>query len=102
MTRVRKNRNLFDMARQRHRGGALEGCKNSSSKRIVLVRRDNNKVLVDINKKGGRNRPAINLKHLNQFIPYQYFKMEGMFCLREMLQKDYFMCKPDMKDAYFQ
>ena len=39
------------MAHQRHQGQALEGCKNSSSKRIVLVRRGNNKVLVDINKR---------------------------------------------------
>ena len=37
------------MTRQRHRGGALEDRKNSSSKRIVLVQRDNNKVLVDKN-----------------------------------------------------
>ena len=50
MTRVRENRNLFDVALQRHRGGTLEGLKNSSSKRIVLVKQGKNKVLVDINK----------------------------------------------------
>ena len=54
-----------------------------------------------LGKKGGGNRPVINLKRLNQFIPYQHFKMEGLFCLREMLRKDDFMCKLDMKDAYF-
>ena len=54
-----------------------------------------------VGKKGGVNRPVINLRHLNQFIPYQHFKMESLFCLREMLQKDDFMCKLDMKDAYF-
>ena len=54
-----------------------------------------------VGKKGGVNRPVINLRHLNQFIPYQHFKMESLFCLREMLQKDHFMCKLDMKDAYF-
>ena len=237
VTRVRKNRSPFDMARQRHRGGGLEGSKNSSSKRIVLVQRDNNKVSVDINKeavaadkvkankketffkisfphltptselenvhpltrklisarevpklilagrlkhfeeawkiltkdseilelvegykvpfnknpvqqkipetthtnldqrhqvqvekdnmlekgaicqtshlkeeflsnvflvekKGRGNHPAINLKHLNQFIPYQHFRMEGLFCLREMLQKDDFMCKLDIKHIF--
>ena len=26
------------------------------------------------------NRPVINLKHLNQFIPYQHFKMESLHC----------------------
>ena len=54
-----------------------------------------------VGKKGGGSRPVINLKHLNQFIPYQHFKTEGLFCLREMLQKDDFMCKLDMKDTYF-
>ena len=54
-----------------------------------------------VGKKDKRKRPVINFKHLNQFIPYQHFKMEGLLCLREMLQKDDFMWKLDMKDAYF-
>ena len=40
----------FHMAHQRHQGQALEGCKYSSSKGIVLVRHGNNKVLMEINK----------------------------------------------------
>ena len=47
-----------------------------------------------ISKKGGGNRPDINLKDLNRFIPYKHFKMEG-------LQKGDYMCKIDLKDAYF-
>ena len=43
-----------------------------------------------VGKKNGGNRPVINLKHLNQFIPYQHFKLEDLFHLREMLQKDDF------------
>ena len=39
-------------------------------------------------KKDRENRPVINLKHLNQFIPYQHFKIEGLFYRREMLRKD--------------
>ena len=31
--------------------------------------------------KGRGNQPIINLKHLNQSIPYQHFKMEGLHCL---------------------
>ena len=50
LTRVKKNRSPFDLARLIHRGGALEGRKNSSSKRIALVQRDKNKVSVDISK----------------------------------------------------
>ena len=54
-----------------------------------------------VEKKGWGNRPVINLKYLNQFIPHQNFKMEGWLCLREILQMDDFMCKLDMKDAFF-
>ena len=34
-------------------------------------------------------RPVVNLRYINQFIPYQHFKMKGLFCLRELLQGDY-------------
>jgi len=42
--------------------------------------------------KKGENkfRPIINLKHLNQYMPYIHFKMEGMKDVRDMLnQGDY-------------
>ena len=31
-----------------------------------------------LSKKDGGNRPAINLKHMNNFISYQHVKMEGL------------------------
>ena len=40
-----------------------------------------------VGKKDEGNRPVVNLRYLNQFIPYQHFKMEGLFCLRELLQE---------------
>ena len=43
----------------------------------------------------------VNLRFLNKFILYQNFKMEGFFCLRELLQEEDYICKLDMKDAYF-
>ena len=50
-----------------------------------------------IPKKNSGHRPVINLKKLNCHIPYFFFfKMEGLFLLKE----DY-MCKIDLKDAYF-
>ena len=49
----------------------------------------------------GGNRPVVNLKYLNQFIPYQLFKMKSLFCLRKLLQEADYMCKLDMKDAHF-
>ena len=54
-----------------------------------------------VKKKDGGNRPVINLKQLNAFIPYQHFKMEGLHLLKEMMQEKDYMCKIDLKDAYF-
>ena len=43
----------------------------------------------------------INLKQLNVYIPYCNFKMEGLQNLKYMLQKEDYMCKLDLEDAYF-
>ena len=43
----------------------------------------------------------INLKKLNRCIPYEHFKMESLFLLKEILQKNDYTCKIDLKDAYF-
>ena len=47
------------------------------------------------------NRPVINLKALNSFIPYSYFKMEGLHLLKDLLRENNFMCKVGLKVAYF-
>ena len=52
-------------------------------------------------KKGEGSRPVINLKHLNKFIPAQHFKMEGFHTLRDVLRREDWMTKVDLKDAYF-
>ena len=52
-------------------------------------------------KKGGGQRPVVNLKPLNQFLPYEHFKMEGIHMVRDLLRKGDFMIKIDLKDAYF-
>ena len=52
-------------------------------------------------KKDGGNRPVINLKALDSFIPYSHFKMEGLHLLKDVLRENDFMCKVDLKDAYF-
>ena len=54
-----------------------------------------------VDKKDGRHRPVINLKKLNKFIPYRHFKMEGLHSLKQVLREGDFMCKLDLKDAYF-
>ena len=40
-----------------------------------------------VKKKNGGQGPVINLKHLNAFIPYNDFKVEGSQNLRYLLQE---------------
>ena len=54
-----------------------------------------------LRKKDGGNRLCINLKALNKFIPYKHFKMEGLHCLKYLLEINDFLCKIDLKNAYF-
>ena len=54
-----------------------------------------------VGKKDGGYRPVINLKMLNQFIPFLHFKMEGLSQLKHIIQEGDWMCKLDLKDAYF-
>ena len=46
-------------------------------------------------------RPVIILKTLNQFVPYMPFKMESLQTLKYMMKERDYMCKIDLKDAYF-
>ena len=54
-----------------------------------------------VEKKDGGNRPVINLKNLNKFTPYKHFKMEGLHCLKFLLEQDNLLRKMDLKYAYF-
>ena len=53
-----------------------------------------------LKKKDGGNCPCINLKPLNNFIPYKHFKMEGLHCLKYFLEKNCFLCERDLKDTF--
>ena len=52
-------------------------------------------------KKDGTQRPILNLKKLNQNIPYLHFKMESLKGVKNIIQEGDWMVKIDMKDAYF-
>ena len=52
-------------------------------------------------KKGGKVRTIINLKKLNQFIPYQHFQMEGLKQAKHMLHQGDLLVKIDLKNAYW-
>ena len=54
-----------------------------------------------VEKNNGGNHPVINFKNFNKFIAYEHFKMEGMHCLKLRLKQDDFLCKIDLKEAYF-
>ena len=55
-----------------------------------------------VKKKDGGNHAVVNLKDLNRNIPYQHFKMEELFLLKEMLLPGDKMCKIDLNDTYFE
>ena len=52
-------------------------------------------------KRESGHHPVINLKNLNHYLPYSHSKMEALFLLKEILQEGEYMCKIDLKDAYF-
>ncbi|KAK6018270.1 reverse transcriptase [Ostertagia ostertagi] len=54
-----------------------------------------------IPKKDGGNRTVINLRPLNKFIKHHHFKLESIGLIRDLLERNDFMAKIDMKDAYF-
>jgi hypothetical protein len=56
--------------------------------------------LFTVPKKGGGQRPIINLKRLNSFLDVKHFKMEGINTLRDILQERDWMGKLDLSDAY--
>ena len=70
------------------RKGAITLCTHQTGEFI------SNLFLVD--KKHGGHRPVINLKHLNQFVPYQHFKIEGLHYLKFMLQEGDYTCASKM------
>ena len=52
-------------------------------------------------KKDGGQRPVINLKHLNRFGKSEHFKMEGLHTVKALIQKNNWLAKVDLKDAFF-
>ena len=53
-----------------------------------------------VEKTDGWNRLVMNLKNPKTFIPYKYFKIEGLYCLKFLLEQDNLLCKIDLKETY--
>ena len=81
--------------------GTIQACQGGTQRNFVERCNQYLSNLFLVTKKGWGKRPVINLKHLNNFIPYQHFKMEGLNLLQNMFQKGNYMCKVDLKDTYF-
>lgn len=54
-----------------------------------------------VRKKDMSWRPIINLKPLNKHLQQFHFKMESVTMIRDVLKPNMWMCKLDLKDAYF-
>ena len=64
-----------------------EMLKNGVIRQTSTVKGEFLSNLLLVKKKDEGQRPVINLKHLNAFIPYNHFKMEGLHNLRYLLQE---------------
>ena len=70
--------------------------------RVAIPKTDQFLSNVFVTPKGeGEFRPIINLKGLNHYVPYHHFKMEGLKDVKNLLKRGDWMCKMDLKDAYF-
>ena len=52
-------------------------------------------------KSDNKFRPVINLRYLNEFIRYEHFKQETFAVILDLIQKNDFLTKIDLTDAYF-
>ena len=73
--------------------GAISECEHESGEFI------SNKFLA--NKKGSKFRPVINLKKLNLFIEYHYFKMENIDIVLKSIKRNSYFISCDLQNAYF-
>ena len=54
-----------------------------------------------VSKKDEGQRPVINLKDFNRYIPCKHFKIELLHLLNEILEQGDNLCQLDLKDTYF-
>ena len=57
--------------------------------------------IFSVPKKDGKVRLILNLKNLNQHIPYEHFKMDSIFSALELITQECWMASLDLKDAYY-
>eukprot|EP00736_Rhodelphis_marinus_P003111 Rmarinus@m.28489 len=57
-------------------------------------------LLFPVEKKGGKWRGCLDLRPLNQLVPCEHFKMEGLVDVKHVVRRGDFMTKVDISDAY--
>ena len=87
----------FNFDKYRGSGYVSQRCNKTSA----TLQRSISEPCILSAQEGWGNRPVINLKKLNQNIEYQHFKMEGIQSLKSLIQKEDFMVKIDLSEAYF-
>lgn len=88
------------------RKGTVGGKIESNTKKGATIKEDHCPEQILINafnfpEKDGENRLVINLKELNKFIECTYFRMKDLFLVRNIPSPNDWMCKLDLRDAYF-
>ena len=81
----------------------LQEHKDLLEKRAVELASELHCVLTQfcIQKKGSSSmRPILNMKVLSPFIDSPHFKMEGIKATKDLLRKNDWLCRIDLKDAY--
>lgn len=71
---------------------------------IKLTQREDNQIISPIflrNKKNGEARVVLNLKELNNYIPYRHFKMENFEQAITLVSEGDFMVSVDLRHAYY-
>ena len=53
-----------------------------------------------VKKPNGGSRLILNLKELNEFVKYEYFKMDGINTIMNIVTRNCFMATVDLKNAY--
>lgn len=85
---------------QRPRNRRNETDRGNSHGPLLSIPRRFYQLNLSSSKKGGDQRPIINMKGLNNFLEYQHFKVEGIHMLRNLLKKNDYQVKIDLEDAY--
>ena len=78
-------------------GNVVKRCNTAS----ITIQKSVSQQPLSCIKEGWRQQTNNNLKHLNNSIPFQRFKMEGLNLLQNMLQKKDYICKLDQKRRLF-